>query len=67
MTRRPPSRPPLSARTGAAGGPASERAAARRRTAAAVGLGLSLGAAAAFVGALLQPRRRAGYDPRRTG
>ncbi|WP_298804985.1 hypothetical protein [uncultured Pseudokineococcus sp.] len=45
---------------------AGERARRRRTTAAAVGLGLSLGASAAFLGALLQPRRRgAGYDPRR--
>jgi len=45
---------------------AEDERARRARTAAVVGLGLSLGAAAAFLGALLQPRRRADvYDPRR--
>lgn len=47
-------------------GPTEAERAQRRRTAAVVGLGLSLGAALAFLGALLQPRRRADvYDPRR--
>jgi len=46
--------------------PSDDERARWRRTAAAVGLGLSLGAAAAFLGALLQPRPRTDvYDPRR--
>jgi len=37
---------------------------ARGRTLVSVALGLSLGAAATFTGALLRPRRPASYDPR---